>query len=667
MKFIFALFLGLSSRSAAEMVSRHPPATLLSTIPDENAVFSPDFSLAAAAGARSVNVWRVLDGHQLHRIPLPTVKRMDASDYIGFRVWEISPDNRSLLLGLEHHRDWKEGEYAVYLVTLDDEKTAPLLLRRMSCRQGPFEGPRILPTICPNGFAFFSPDGNRVAVWIQGAAAGSWSPRTPYRREFELDLLDRSGKVQETHRESSVQNPPIGSVEQPVADDVPIGIASFGSVGFDRAGRLLGVIQDESGCEVRDLSTGKRTAFLDDCSRNDALTFSGHSFLYGSAKGKDAYTFGTIKRWEIETGRLDFKRTTDDLGDYTDVQNDGRIFHFDAANHSVRGYARGDIEPHAFAAFDVPAGTVGPLAASADGALVSIVNNGRRDVYKTGLGSSSQPPAMAPEIDLPDVDAPPATDAKMDPDAFAVVIGVEKYRQPGIPSVDFAARDARSIYSYLTNAMGFDARNVVLLVDSGASKTDLEKNIGSWLRNRVGPQSRVFVYYAGHGSPNPETGQGYLMPYEADPAYLEDTAYPLSKLYASLGSLPTGDVTVVLDACFSGQGGRSLIAKGTRPLVNMVQARSEPNTTVLAATGPNQVSASLPAARHGLLTYYLLAGLHGAADAKHDGRITSAELFDYVRPAVERAAKRQNVAQTPMLASPAGAVERPWIVLAPKP
>jgi uncharacterized caspase-like protein len=97
--------------------------------------------------------------------------------------------------------------------------------------------------------------------------------------------------------------------------------------------------------------------------------------------------------------------------------------------------------------------------------------------------------------------------------------------------------------------------------------------------------------------------------------------------------------------------------------MNVVQTKAGSNTVVLAAAGSNQVSASFPEARHGLLTYYLLAGLRGEADAKHDGRITADELIAYLRPAVERAAKLQNVEQTPSLISPLDAAPRPWIIL----
>ena len=284
-------------------------------------------------------------------------------------------------------------------------------------------------------------------------------------------------------------------------------------------------------------------------------------------------------------------------------------------------------------------------------------------VADLGLEDAPAAAPSAPAIAKVDVDKLPSGSSATDPDAFAVVIGVEKYRQSGIPAVDYAARDAKTMHSYLTGAMGFDSKNVVLLTDDRASKTDLEKHIGTWLKNRVGPKSRVFVYYAGHGAPNPTTGAGYLMPYEADPSYLEDTAYPLAKMYASLDALPTKDVTVVLDACFSGQGPRSLIAKGARPLINAAAQKGPERATVIAAAASNQISLSDPDAKHGLLTYHLLEGLHGGADADGDGRITAAEAFAYAKPAVGRAARLQNQEQTPTASANLEATTRPWLTL----
>jgi hypothetical protein len=252
-------------------------------------------------------------------------------------------------------------------------------------------------------------------------------------------------------------------------------------------------------------------------------------------------------------------------------------------------------------------------------------------------------------LDAPDVDTPPNTNMPIDPNAYAIVVGIEKYRQKGIPPVQYAAHDAQTVYSYLTQSMGVDSKNVILLANEQAAKTDLEKYFGPWLANRVTDKSRVFIYFAGHGAPNPETGEGYLIPYDGDPNYTDVTAYPIRALYEAMAKLPSQNVTVTLDACFSGQGSRSIIAQGARPLITAVdQTKSVgDNTVVLSAAKANQISASYPDAQHGLLTYFLLRGLKGAADLNHDGIITTTKLFKYVMPQVEREARKQNVQQTP--------------------
>ncbi len=256
----------------------------------------------------------------------------------------------------------------------------------------------------------------------------------------------------------------------------------------------------------------------------------------------------------------------------------------------------------------------------------------------------SVPAAAEPE----DVDVPPAARTKRDRDAYAVVVGIEKYRD--IPAVEFAARDAQAVYDYLTQVMGFDPKNVVHLENERAARADLATYLGPWLKDRVTAKSRVFVYFSGPGSPDPRTGEGYLIPYDGSPNYVGTTAVALKQLYDNLSQLPAKDVIVVLDSCFSGAGGRSLLAAGIRPLVNVRLAAPGDNMVVLSAAQSDQISTYYPETQHGLFTYFLLKGLHGAADLGHSGVVTTDKLFAYLRPEVEREARRQHVEQSPALA-----------------
>ena len=260
-----------------------------------------------------------------------------------------------------------------------------------------------------------------------------------------------------------------------------------------------------------------------------------------------------------------------------------------------------------------------------------------------------------PPVPASDVDTVPSAAARLRRSAYAVVIGIEQYREK-LPKADFADRDAKLMADYLTKVLGYPEENVVIRVNERATGKDLEKYVENWLPNNVEKGGTVFVYYSGHGAPNPRTGEAYLVPYDGDPTFVEATGYPLRRLYAALEKLPAKDITVVLDSCFSGAGGRSVLAKGAKPMVLTVEntVLAGGKTAVLAASAGDQISSAYQEQGHGLLTYFFLKGLQGEADLNKDGAIDLAEIYEYVKPNVQRIARKQyNNEQTPqLLASP---------------
>lgn len=258
---------------------------------------------------------------------------------------------------------------------------------------------------------------------------------------------------------------------------------------------------------------------------------------------------------------------------------------------------------------------------------------------------------VSPPLQASDVDVLPVTKTSLRKNAHAVVIGLERYRSE-LPQASHAEQDARVVARYLSGTMGYDEGNIALLLNDRATKGDMEKYFETWLPNRVESEDTVFVYFSGHGAPNAKTGEAYLVPYDGDPAFLDNTGYPLSRLYQSLANLPAKEVVVVLDSCFSGAGGRSVIAKGIRPIITEVKSPllGKGKTIVLAASSGQQVSSTYEQKAHGLMTYFFLKGLQGDADINKDGKIDIAELFKYLRPQVERVARRDfNNEQTPLL------------------
>lgn len=255
-------------------------------------------------------------------------------------------------------------------------------------------------------------------------------------------------------------------------------------------------------------------------------------------------------------------------------------------------------------------------------------------------GRAPAPAARVAAAVRSDVDRP-AYKAPEDPDAFALVIGIEKYDT--LPSADFAERDAQAMREHLL-ASGYPERNVVFLAGSKAGKASIEKYVESWLPRNLNERSRLFVYFSGHGAPDPASGRAFLVPWDGDPRYLENTAYPVKRLYEKLGALNAKSVVLVTDACFSGVGGRSVLAKGLRPLVSKIDADPAPGgrLIVLAAAASDEVTGAAEAQGHGLFTYELLRALNASR-----GKTSIKALYEEARPRVQDAARRENREQTP--------------------
>jgi len=257
-----------------------------------------------------------------------------------------------------------------------------------------------------------------------------------------------------------------------------------------------------------------------------------------------------------------------------------------------------------------------------------------------GTAATYLPKPVAKETAIIDIHTIPDFKAIPRQNDIAVVIGIENYQ--GIPKSDYSKSDAGVVKDYL-KALGFQERNIELLTDERATFSGITKTIEAWLPNRVKKESKVFIYYSGHGAPEPNTGDAYMVPFDGDPNYLSVTGYSLKRLYENLGKLQVEEVVVLLDSCFSGAGGRSVLAKGARPLVMVTDVSViSSNMAVLSATQGTQISTSSSEKGHGVFTYYFLKALK-------DGKKDIAEIYSYIKPFVEDEAKQLNVQQSPSI------------------
>lgn len=231
---------------------------------------------------------------------------------------------------------------------------------------------------------------------------------------------------------------------------------------------------------------------------------------------------------------------------------------------------------------------------------------------------------------------------------IAVVIGNHSYSSSGTPNVDYALNDARTVREYLTKTLGYDPANIIYLENATltklyevfGTKDDHRGKLFKWVKPG---QSRVFIYYAGHGAPDQESGEAYFVPVDANPQYIRTGGYKLSTFYENLSKIPAAKKTVVIDACFSGSSPNGQLLKGVSGLV--ARMKSEPKAASAAdilftSAGMDQVASWYPEKGHSLFTYFFLKGLQGGADTNKDGRITAAEMKTYLNDQVPYMARR---------------------------
>lgn len=265
-----------------------------------------------------------------------------------------------------------------------------------------------------------------------------------------------------------------------------------------------------------------------------------------------------------------------------------------------------------------------------------------RELVVKGRNSPAEAPAEAA--------AKPAARGAARPDAYAVILGAEDY--PKAARVSHARRDAGAFRQFAVGVLGVpdDAAHLFFL-DDGVTLAELRKAFSpnGWLARRVGPESDVYVFYAGHGAPSLDGKGAYLVPQDGDPNYAVETGFLVDDMLQALNGSKARSATVWLDACFSGADRESKpLLADARPLMLKADVRvPEGKVALYSAASGAQVSSAYPEKRHGLFTWFSLRGLDGEADANKDGALTAGELADFVLRGVSRTAGSLDREQTP--------------------
>lgn len=250
------------------------------------------------------------------------------------------------------------------------------------------------------------------------------------------------------------------------------------------------------------------------------------------------------------------------------------------------------------------------------------------------------------------VNAAPVTRKKNDM-TFALIIANEEYEMAA--NVDNAVSDGLAFKEYCTKTLGIPADNVRYAPNLSFGKMRKAIKDALDLVNMCNGQADLLLYYAGHGIPDNQTKDAFLMPIDADGTDSQ-VCFSLKDLYDRINATNLNRCVVFLDACFSGaQRGGDMIVAARGVKLKPKEAEPQGKTIVFSATSGDQAAFSHKEENHGLFTYYLLSKLQ-----QTKGNVTLGELADFLTEKVGFESRRiNNAPQTPTVSVSAG-LENDW-------
>ena len=242
---------------------------------------------------------------------------------------------------------------------------------------------------------------------------------------------------------------------------------------------------------------------------------------------------------------------------------------------------------------------------------------------------------------------------------YALIIGVDTFRDRTIPSLRYAKNDARAMRDFLLHSdLGkFQRENVHVLLDEEATFSDIRSQFVYWLGAKVQETDQVWVYFAGYGATLAEgrssAVKNFLLAHDTVAEELAQSGISFEQLEEWFGLVAARRLVLILDCGFSAAGrGRALPGSTSARFTEYSFApmlTKDPRRLTLVAASPNENAREDDEAELGLFTRILLQRLRATLLANYGPELTWEALQQYLTAEVSRQSDLRGGAQTPRM------------------
>lgn len=136
---------------------------------------------------------------------------------------------------------------------------------------------------------------------------------------------------------------------------------------------------------------------------------------------------------------------------------------------------------------------------------------------------------------------------------YLLVIGIDKYKNPGIRTLYNPILDAKAFEAVVTEKYQFSKEDglLVTLYDEQATQANIYKKLDR-LEEIITSQDSLLIYFSGHGEYRERIDLGFWIPYDGDPDNPVGSYISFKNLMSYIEAIDSFHTFIIADSCYSG-------------------------------------------------------------------------------------------------------------------